>query len=45
MNKENQVLKMVANEAVTKEHIMNYLDVVKNNLSLSVLNQAMVYLQ
>lgn len=45
MNKENQVLKMVANEAVTKEHIMDYLDVVKNNLSLSVLNQAMVYLQ
>lgn len=45
MSKENQVLKMVANEAVTKEHIMSYLDVVKNNLSLSVLNQAMVYLQ
>ena len=45
MHTENQVLKQVANEAVSKEHIISYLDVVKNNLNLSVLNQAMVYLQ
>jgi len=45
MHKTNQVLVQVVNEAVTKEHIMSYLDVVKNNLNLSVLNQAMIYLQ
>lgn len=45
MNTENLVLKQVANEVVTKDHIIGYLDVVKNNLNMSVLNQAMIYLQ
>jgi hypothetical protein len=45
MNKKNQVLSQVANEAVTKEHIISYLNVVRNNPNLSVLNQAMIYLQ
>ena len=45
MSVRNQVLMQVADEVVSKENIIGYLDVVKNNLTLSVLNQAMVYLQ
>lgn len=45
MQQINQIIRQVAVEAVTKENIITYLEVVKNNLNLSVLNQAMVYLQ
>lgn len=41
----NQVLQTVADEVVNKANILSYLDVVKNNVNLSALNQAMVYLQ
>lgn len=41
----NQTLIKVANDVVTSDHIIGYLDVVKNNLNMSVLNQAMIYMQ
>lgn len=41
----NQTLAKVANDVVASDHIISYLDVVKNNLNMSVLNQAMIYIQ
>lgn len=45
MSKTNQILIQVANTVVTYDHIIEFLHVVKNNLHMSVLNQAMIYFQ
>lgn len=45
MDKTNNVLLKVALEAITRENIIKYLNVVKNNINLSPENQAMIYLQ
>lgn len=45
MSNTNQILKQVANTVISQDHIMEYLDVVANNIHMSVLNQAMIYFQ
>lgn len=45
MSQQNLIIEKVAEEVVNKENIIKYLNVVKNNINLSVLNQCMVYLQ
>lgn len=45
MSDVNTIVTKIATEVVKKDNIINYLNVVKNNLNLSTLNQALVYLQ
>ena len=42
---ENQIIRQVADTALDQSHIMQYLRVVANNIHMSVLNQAMIFLQ
>ena len=41
----NQIIRQVADTALDQSHIMQYLRVVANNIHMSVLNQAMIFLQ
>lgn len=45
MSNTNQIIRQVANTVVSQDHIMQYLNVVANNIHMSVLNQAMIYFQ
>lgn len=45
MSTIDHILIKIATEVVTSENIMDYLNVIRNNMNMSVLNQAMVYFQ
>lgn len=45
MAQTNQILLNVANTVVTKEHILEFLDIIVNNPYLSIINQALIYKQ